>query len=668
MSKAKVKRQKAKEEECDASHLRGNEKRHARRSLLPSAFCLLPSRLRAHGLAHVCVCAFVLLSWSLPGVLNERAREHGAARLSEDEADESLQRAAQSALRGRDGVVLVLDAQTGRVRAVANVRAAFEEATPPGSSIKPFTALAALRAGVLDEGTHVFCRGRYKHEDFHITCAHPRYTSAFGPAQALANSCNYFFARVAESLDGDLYARTLRAFGFGAQTRGGGERESAGQLPRAAPGVPEMLGDSAELRVTAAELARPVFEAYARTLARRDNSELSGQPSNDGASDSSPSSSTGASAPGSSNEEGLTVRVRLSREDATVSLPLDEYVFGVLAAEGSVETEAEALKALAVVVRSYALKNLGRHARDRYDFCDLTHCQRFMPVRDESARPEFYELAHRAVSETAGEVLRESSGRVAETYFSAACGGRTADISKLWGVERPPPYLRGVRDDFCAGEGEAWTDVLTSAQLLRALRADERSDVGTRLDSVRGVRHGQTGRAELVELAGERRRLLRGWDFKIIVGRTLGWNVLKSSRFDVARAGSSFVFRGTGFGHGLGLCQTGAHRMASRGAPYREILKQYFPGTSVGNAELRNSDSSRLRNSDFGFRIDESAALQPRSSSSGNDSSETPRADGEAAHAVFQTVAFQPTTLQPTILQPAFFQPASYSSQFVLEE
>ena len=93
-----------------------------------------------------------------------------------------------------------------------------------------------------------------------------------------------------------------------------------------------------------------------------------------------------------------------------------------------------------------------------------------------------------------------------------------------------------------------------------------------RLDSVRVVRRDRTGRAELVELAGERRKRLRGWDFKIIVGRTLGWNVLKSSRFDVARAGSAFVFHGTGFGHGLGLCQAGAHRMASRGASYREIM------------------------------------------------------------------------------------------------
>src|SRR2546423_6476297 len=275
MNKAEGKRQKAKEgggrrdarrdegDRLDDGGIRDDESRAARRRddesravvhhlLLPFAFLLLPSRMR--GLAHVCVCAFVLLSWSLPGVLNERERVPDAARLSEDEADEALQRAAQSALGGRDGVVLVLDAQTGRVRAVANARAAFEEATPPRSSIQPFTALAAMRAGALDEETRVFCRGRYKHEDFHITCAHPRYNSAFGPAQALANSCNYFFARVAESLDADAYERTLRAFGFGAQTRGGGERESAGQLPRTSPGVPEMLGDSDELQVTPAQL------------------------------------------------------------------------------------------------------------------------------------------------------------------------------------------------------------------------------------------------------------------------------------------------------------------------------------------------------------------------------------------------------------------------------
>ena len=80
-----------------------------------------------------------------------------------------------------------------------------------------------------------------------------------------------------------------------------------------------------------------------------------------------------------------------------------------------------------------------------------------------------------------------------------------------------------------------------------------------------------------------------GWDFKIIVGRVLGWNILKSSRFEVNRSGSGFVFRGSGFGHGLGLCQEGAHVMAARGVNYQKILEKYFPGTKVAQ---RNSDLS----------------------------------------------------------------------------
>ena len=693
------------------------------------ALCLLPFALFTG-----------LLAWVLPGAPPALGGAAPAAPPSEGEADEILRRAARSALGGREGAVVVMDAQTGRVRALAGGRTAFEEATPPGSAVKPFTMLAALRAGALGEETRFSCRGRFQHEDFKINCSHPRHGAPFRPAQALADSCNYFFGRVAESLDGEAYGRTLREFGFGARTGGGDEREAAGLLPPAGARVPEMLGESDGLRVTpaqlasgyaalfnggrllapraappdgfapavrarldiepahrslllagmrgavahgtasraglatlpvyafgktgtstpqdgwraqgwfvgfaagraapgggpasggaepapgevrltvlvflkrsrgseAAELARPVFEAYARTLSPRDDADANwegerGRPRN---------SEDGGGGP--------HVRVRLTRADATLALRLEDYVFGVLADEASVETEPEALKALAVVVRSYALGNLRRHARDRYDFCDTTHCQRFAPVADEGARPAFYELLRRAVRETAGEALRDGSGGVAESYFSAACGGRTADISKLWGVARAPAHLRGVRDDSCADAG--WTDVIPAARLLAALRADERSDVGARLEAVRVVRRDPSGRAELIELDGARRRRLRGWDFKIIVGRTLGWGVLKSSRFEVSRAGSSFVFRGAGFGHGLGLCQAGAHVSAARGASYRQILQRYFPGAGVGAA--RGADSG------------------PRAEG---------RAAGELAGASFRTAAFDARPSPPESAPP----------------
>jgi stage II sporulation protein D len=245
-------------------------------------------------------------------------------------------------------------------------------------------------------------------------------------------------------------------------------------------------------------------------------------------------------------------------------------------AEGTVESEPEALKALAIAIRTYALKNRGRHATNGYDFCSTTHCQRFVGANVTTST-----LISDAVRATEGQVLIDDQGGPIDAYFGASCGGATANIQDLWGVT-PASYLRGVRDEYCdAGPHAKWTDIISRADLLRALQSDSRTDVGNRLDQVLISKHDETGRAEFITLEGEHRKTVRGWDFKIIVGRVLGWNVLKSSRFEVGRSGSNFIFRGSGFGHGLGLCQEGAHVMAARGASYQKILQKFFPGNVV---------------------------------------------------------------------------------------
>lgn len=668
---------------------------------------LRPAASPSHARAHACACIAALFVWLSPaGLFAPRTSPLSVevSPLSEEEIDDALRRAASAALGGREGTVVVMDARDGRVRASVNPHLAFSHAAAPGSAIKPFTLLAALDAGTVDGETRAFCRGRYARGDFEMNCSHPRYKTTFGPSQALAHSCNRYFAGVGEALEGARFVETLERFGFGARTGGGGEAELAGALPHAEVRVTEMLGESERLLVTpaqlltayaalfnggrlltprrarpgalhsherarvemkdehrallvegmrgavttgtasrsglerlplavfgktgtstprdefrpqgwfvglagdgggleafeperiklavvvflrrgrgsdAAELARPVFEEYARLLSRGAGHDRSGFGAAVERGDASAPVDDGAAADASSSS-GSTVRVRMTRERRTVERSTEDYVLGVIAAEASVEYELEALKALAVVARTYAARNLGRHARDGAHLCDTTHCQRFI-VHDETARPDFYELARRAVKETAGEVLRDGTGGVAETYFSASCGGMTADAASLWGTAPSPSHLRSVRDEACAsGLHSEWTDAVRATDLLRALRADRRTDVGARLSSVRVVRRDASGRAALVALDGERRLTVRGWDFKIIVGRTLGWNVLKSSRFDVARAGENFIFRGSGFGHGLGLCQAGAHAMAARGASYKSILERYLPGTRVG--------------------------------------------------------------------------------------
>jgi SpoIID/LytB domain protein len=287
-----------------------------------------------------------------------------------------------------------------------------------------------------------------------------------------------------------------------------------------------------------------------------------------------------------------SIRVRSVSENVTRELPLEEYLVGVLDAESSVEDEIEALKAQAVVSRAFALKNLGRHAHEGYDFCSTTHCQRF---RFPKAKGAIKGAARRAVEETAGVVMSDPLGNIVDAYFHAACGGMTANIETLWGAPAPS-YLRGVRDDFCATmPHRRWAQKIPANQLAKALRGDERTNVGARLVSIAVTRRDATGRAEALTIEGARRRLVRGWDFKLIVGRVLGWQMIKSSRFEVSRVGGDFIFRGSGFGHGLGLCQEGAHVAARRGMGYRQILNHYFPGTRLTRVEPGRFDRSRLQ-------------------------------------------------------------------------
>jgi len=267
--------------------------------------------------------------------------------------------------------------------------------------------------------------------------------------------------------------------------------------------------------------------------------------------------------------------VKLLSENRIVNLSLEDYVLGVLSVEAAVEDEPEALKAQAIVSRTYALKNLRRHESEGFDLCSNTHCQQYV-----SGEGLVSENLRRAVTDTKGEVLLESGGKLAETYFHAACGGITANIVSLWGAPGPS-YLRGVRDDYCATmPNHDWTDEIPAAKLARALASDPLMDAGKTIHDIVVTKRDPTGRAELISIEGARRRQVRGWDFKLIVGRALGWNLLKSSRFSVERRGAVFVFHGSGFGHGLGLCQSGAHVMARRGASCEQVLDHYFPGTT----------------------------------------------------------------------------------------
>lgn len=268
----------------------------------------------------------------------------------------------------------------------------------------------------------------------------------------------------------------------------------------------------------------------------------------------------------------------------------EDYLTGTVAQEarGSPLEHPEMLKVQAVLARTL-LRRGSRHASEGFELCDLTHCEVFRGADGES------EAARAAVRATAEEVLvvgteGEAGGPVAEVYFTAACGGATADADDIWpGMEREEEgegrgegthrHLRSVPCEGCqrAG-GYPWQTTIALADLERAVGAR------ARLTGLRVLERGAGGHVRKVLLEGDG-RVLSGERLRILIGRAAGWNQVKSARFEITMVGSGprrqVRFTGQGQGHGVGVCQVGAAALARRGSDYRAILERYLPGTRL---------------------------------------------------------------------------------------
>jgi len=279
----------------------------------------------------------------------------------------------------------------------------------------------------------------------------------------------------------------------------------------------------------------------------------------------------------------IPAEIRVSVGGRIVRVPFEEYVLATALSEVSPVGESAAtidriFEVQTVIARTYALAHMGRHAADGYDVCDSTHCQLYQPARIQTSR--FATAAREAATRTRGEVLT-FAGRPADALFHSDCGGHTAAATTAWGGA-PVPYLSGREDDVPQGTHHEWTFSLTSAALRAALNTDPRSAVGSRLDALTVIERDESGRAVRVELRGEKRELLRAEQLRAVLTAKLGDRSIQSTRFTVKETGGRWQFSGTGFGHGVGLCQVGAAARARRGESLADILRAYYPGTKLG--------------------------------------------------------------------------------------
>ncbi len=226
------------------------------------------------------------------------------------------------------------------------------------------------------------------------------------------------------------------------------------------------------------------------------------------------------------------------------------------------EGGAEALAALSLLIEARLRGRPARSPHGDFDFCDLTHCQVYRGRLTEGLG-----AGARIECPPAGEQ---------RFFFHARCGGATLDARAFGGAAA----LRGVRDRVSwSGEalcGDAWECAISERELAEILLG------GAPAGNVRtALEYSRKGMAVRFSCCGQE-KVYAPESFRLAVNRVKGWSFLKSNNYRVASEKSAGIkvyrFRGSGLGHGVGFCQTGALALARRGYSRHEILAHYFPG------------------------------------------------------------------------------------------
>lgn len=306
---------------------------------------------------------------------------------------------------------------------------------------------------------------------------------------------------------------------------------------------------------------------------------------------------------------------------------VEDYLLSVISSEMKASAGLEFLKAHAVISRSWVMAQV-EHRQSHvsrtpgpscpvsepvegaeeyirwfdhddhtlFDVCADDHCQRYqgltMAVGD---------TVRKAIDQTWGLVLT-SEGRICDARFSKCCGGRMEIFSTCW-EDKDYPYLQPLPDTpdcaeggdvFCDTKDEKilsqvlndydletkdfyrWTTEYSRTDVSELVRRRSGIDFGTIRDLV-PIERGPSGRLKRLKVVGDKKTMVIGKE--LIIRRWLSESHLKSSAFDIKWVGDRLVLDGSGWGHGVGLCQIGAAVMASKGYTFDQILLHYYPGS-----------------------------------------------------------------------------------------
>ncbi|MFC4804856.1 SpoIID/LytB domain-containing protein [Filifactor villosus] len=286
---------------------------------------------------------------------------------------------------------------------------------------------------------------------------------------------------------------------------------------------------------------------------------------------------------------------------------LQDYLYGVVPKEIQYNWEMEALKAQAICSRNFSIKNKGKYAKHGFDLDTSTYSQVYGGLDAENER------TNRAVDETLSK-LGYYNDEIADLFFFAESGGRTESSENVWGMKRS--YLIGVDDPYSLGGSYANWKFSISRSSLEGKMSKAGSSVGD-IERISIDDRTENDRVKLITVHGSKgSRTFKREEFRRLIGNTQ----LKSMYFDIevregdkssselddiffeleqvvdgkkditpaperrgsgSKVGDTITFLGHGYGHGVGMSQYGAHKMAQQGRDYTQILAHYFKGVEV---------------------------------------------------------------------------------------
>lgn len=276
------------------------------------------------------------------------------------------------------------------------------------------------------------------------------------------------------------------------------------------------------------------------------------------------------------------VRVLHTATNEVEEMELDDYLLGVVSSEMPASFEEEALKAQAVVARTYTIyKITNDNKHEGADICDDSKCcQAWISKEDrlnkwnEEEREHNWEKIEEAVNITKGKIITYE-GKAINAFFHSNSGGITDTATNVWGGTNYP-YLQAVQtsgeDEYSQYSSEVTVTKEEFISKIKEYHSDFNIDFA--LDnSIEVLEYTEGERIKTIKIGNLN---LSGVEIRSIFG-------LKSAKFEINIEGENIKFKVIGYGHGVGMSQTGADSMAKQGKNYEEIIKHYYTGVEIIN-------------------------------------------------------------------------------------